>query len=142
MQDYQVTSLSFKQSAVVPYRLVKGEIKILLITTRKGRWIIPKGIIEPELSAAESAAKEALEEAGVVGKIAAEELGKYSYEKWGGTCRVRVFLLRVTKMLDTWEEQFFRRRKWLPLKEAITTVEDEALQKILKKVANVVGGRR
>ena len=69
MQDYAITSQSFKQSAVVPYRLVKNEIEVLLITTRKGRWIIPKGIIEPELSAAESAAKEALEEAGVKGEV-------------------------------------------------------------------------
>ncbi len=134
MPDFQITELSFKQSAVVPYRLVKGEIEILLITTRKGRWIIPKGIIEPGLSAAESAAKEALEEAGVVGQVDENELGKYSYEKWGGICQVRVFLLRVTKLLDTWEEQYFRQRKWLPLKEAIAEVDDEALQKILTKV--------
>ncbi len=134
MPDFQITELSFKQSAVVPYRHVKGEIEILLITTRKGRWIIPKGIIESGLSAAESAAKEALEEAGVMGKLDENEIGNYSYEKWGGTCHVRVFLLCVTKMLDTWEEQFFRRRQWLPIKEAIAAVEDEALQKVLKKV--------
>lgn len=138
MQEDQNLSLLFKQSAVVPYRVVKGEIEILLITTRKGRWIIPKGIIEPGLSPAESAAKEAVEEAGVVGKIADQEIGKYSYEKWGGTCHVRVFVLRVTKMLETWEEQFFRRRKWLPLLEALAEVEDEALQKILKKVPKAV----
>lgn len=138
MPDYAITSQSFNQSAVVPYRLVKGEVEILLITTRKGRWIIPKGIIELELSAAESAAKEALEEAGVIGKVAEKELGKYSYSKWGGTCRVRVFLLCVTKMLDTWQEQFFRRRKWYALDEAIEMVEEEELKKILKRVGKVV----
>lgn len=134
MPDFQITEFSFKQSAVVPYRLVQGELEILLITTRKGRWIIPKGIIEPELSAAESAAKEAMEEAGAIGKLEQNEIGDYTYEKWGGTCHVRVFLLRVTELLETWEEQYFRRRKWLPLKEAIATVEEEALKKVLKKV--------
>ncbi len=139
MHEFQSTSLLFKQSAVVPYRVVKGEIEILLITTRKGRWIVPKGIVEPGLSPAESAAKEAVEEAGVVGKIDEHELGRYSYQKWGGTCHVRVFLLRVTKMMETWEEQFFRRRKWLPLQDAIEEVDDEALQKVLKRVPKVVG---
>lgn len=134
MPDYAITSQSFNQSAVVPYRLVNSELEILLITTRKGRWIIPKGIIEPELSAAESAAKEALEEAGAIGKLEQNEIGNYTYEKWGGTCHVRVFLLRVTKVLDTWQEQFFRRRKWYALEEAIETVEEEALKKVLKKV--------
>lgn len=134
MPDFQITEHSFKQSAVVPYRLVKGEIEILLITTRKGRWIIPKGIIEPGLSAAESAAKEALEEAGAMGELDENEIGNYSYEKWGGICHVRVFLLRATKLLDTWDEQSFRRRQWLPLKEAIATVQDEALRKVLKRV--------
>lgn len=134
MPDFQITEHSFKQSAVVPYRLVKGEIEVLLITTRKGRWIIPKGIIEPGLSAAESAAKEALEEAGAMGELDENEIGNYSYEKWGGICHVRVFLLRATKLLDTWDEQSFRRRQWLPLKEAIATVQDEALRKVLKRV--------
>jgi 8-oxo-dGTP pyrophosphatase MutT (NUDIX family) len=139
MQNYQITTLSFNQSAVVPYRLVKGEIEILLITTRKGRWIIPKGVVEPGLSPAESAAKEAKEEAGALGKLAEKEVGRYAYEKWGGTCRVRVFLLRVTKLLATWEEQSFRRRKWLPLNEAIAIVEDEALRRVLKRVGKVAG---
>lgn len=138
MPDFQITEFSFKQSAVVPYRLVQGELKILLITTRKGRWIIPKGIIEPELSAAESAAKEALEEAGVKGEVAEKELGKYSYEKWGGICHVRVFLLRVTKVLDTWQEQFFRRRKWYALEDAIEAVEEKELKKILKRAGRVM----
>src|SRR5210317_1534724 len=49
-----------RQSGVIPYRVRKGNLEILLITSRRERrWIIPKGIIEPDYSARNSAAKEA-----------------------------------------------------------------------------------
>ena len=41
-----------RQSGVIPYRVRKGNLEILLITSRRERrWIIPKGIIEPDYSA-------------------------------------------------------------------------------------------
>ena len=58
----------------------------LLVTSRKGtRRVLPKGVVEPDLSPAASAAKEALEEAGICGPIDHEPLGTYQYRKWGGT---------------------------------------------------------
>jgi 8-oxo-dGTP pyrophosphatase MutT (NUDIX family) len=130
----------FQQSAVIPYRWRRGEIEILLITTRKGRWIVPKGVVEPDLSPAESAAKEALEEAGVRGVVHERKLGRYSYEKWEGVCSVEVYLLRVTKAHNSWDEDDFRRRQWLPLKEAVATVSEPALRRIMMKVPERVRG--
>jgi 8-oxo-dGTP pyrophosphatase MutT (NUDIX family) len=132
----------FQQSAVVPYRWRRGEIEVLLITTRKGRWIVPKGVIEPNLSPAESAAKEALEEAGVRGILDEHKLGRYSYEKWEGLCRVEVYLLRVTKAFDEWEEDSFRKRQWLPLRNAVAAVSEPALKRLLKKVPERVRSER
>lgn len=55
----------YRQSAVIPYRFCAGQLQLLLITASSGRkWGIPKGIHEPGLSAQDSAAREALEEAG------------------------------------------------------------------------------
>ena len=49
----------YKQSAVIPYRKRDGKTKILLITSRsKNKWIIPKGIIEPERSEERRVGKE------------------------------------------------------------------------------------
>ncbi|MGH7496173.1 MAG: NUDIX hydrolase [bacterium] len=124
----------YEQSAVIPYRVSKGKIEVLLITTRKGRWIVPKGVIERDLSPAESAAKEAVEEAGVSGEVHERKIGRYSYEKWGSICRVEVYLLRVTKVHNAWEEDDFRIRKWLPIKDAIATVSEPALKSMLKRV--------
>lgn len=45
--------------------------QVLLITSSRfaDRWIVPGGGIEPEENAAEAAAREVVEEAGVVGRI-------------------------------------------------------------------------
>jgi 8-oxo-dGTP pyrophosphatase MutT (NUDIX family) len=99
----------YQQSGVIPYRRVQDQLEILLITSiRRGHWIIPKGIIEPHLSPADSACKEAWEEAGIVGQVDGKPLGFYQYVKWGGVCRVRVFLLHVQTVYDQWSEQMYR----------------------------------
>ncbi|KAA0221493.1 NUDIX hydrolase [bacterium] len=129
----------FNQSGVVPYRIAGNEVEVLLITSRRRkRWIIPKGIVEPDLSPAESAAKEALEEAGVTGILHPDEIGEYAYEKWGGVCHVKVFLLQVTQVLDSWEESFLRDRRWLSLPDAIELIEERDLQNILRSISRII----
>ncbi|NUM73213.1 NUDIX hydrolase [candidate division KSB1 bacterium] len=129
----------FNQSGVVPYRIAGNEVEVLLITSRRRkRWIIPKGIVEPDLSPAESAAKEALEEAGVTGILHPDEIGEYAYEKWGGICHVKVFLLQVTQVLDSWEESFLRDRRWLSLPDAIELIEERDLQNILRSISRII----
>ncbi|PUB90441.1 MAG: hypothetical protein DBP01_07560, partial [gamma proteobacterium symbiont of Ctena orbiculata] len=77
----------YKQSSVIPYRMEEGEVEILVVMSSKRKhWVLPKGISEPALSLQDSAAKEALEEAGVEGEVAEEPIGAYSYEKWGAEC--------------------------------------------------------
>lgn len=114
---------------------------ILLITSRKGkRWIIPKGIVEPNLTAAESAAKEALEESGVRGRVAPEPVGSYQYQKWGGTCTVDVFPMEVESSEPTWEEDF-RKREWLPLDKAIARIREKTLRKILSNLPGILSAK-
>ncbi len=127
----------YRQSAVVPYRFRNGELEILLISSRKKKhWVIPKGIVEPELTPLDSAVKEAWEEAGVTGSVPANgSIGNYKYRKWGGTCRVQVFLLAVTEIVEDWPESGFRDRKWVKVHEAVKMTEDQAgLQKILRSL--------
>ncbi|HEX4272082.1 MAG TPA: NUDIX domain-containing protein, partial [Rhizomicrobium sp.] len=53
-------------------------LEVLLITSLNSRrWILPKGWLMPGLSDGQSAAREALEEAGVTGVIATTPLGSY-----------------------------------------------------------------
>ena len=131
----------YRQSAVLPYRVRHDDPEVLLITSRKGtRWVLPKGIVEPELTPSESAVKEALEEAGVQGEVLEPELGNYSYQKWGGTCNVRVFLMKVTTELDTWPEADIRRREWLPFGVAAERVNERQLRNLIRRVPQAIAG--
>ncbi len=118
----------FKQSGVIP--VYKG--KVVLITARGSeRWIVPKGSIEWELSAQESAAKEALEEGGLKGPVLPAEIGTYTYEKNGGRYKVRLYFMNVEKLKEKWDEQSFRKRKLFTPKQAIKKVVPAAVSKIM-----------
>lgn len=122
----------FNQSGVIPYRKKNKTVEVLIITSRNGKkWIFPKGIIEPDLTSEESAAKEAYEEAGVEGKIYPQMVGAYTYSKWGEKCRVQLFLMKVKKILNKWPESSFRNRKWVTYEEAQELVQPAGLRKVL-----------
>jgi len=129
----------YNQSGVIPFRREKDGVQIMLITSRRRkRWVIPKGIVEPDLTPQESAEKEAFEEAGISGKISQETIGEYSYDKWGGTCTVKVFLLEVGKIFEDWPESFFRTREWLSLDQAIERVDEQELKDILRSISRYI----
>ncbi len=129
----------YQQSGVIPYRIKNNQIEVLLITNRRGkRWIIPKGIIEPDLTPQDSAAKEAYEEAGVRGTVFPDLLGTYTYEKWGGVCTVKVYLLKVEALYADWLESYFRQRQWFSLEEAITAIEHPTIKDILNNLSQQI----
>lgn len=125
-------SAYYRQSAAIPFRIDPENLKVLIITSRKRkRWIIPKGGIESSLSPADSAAKEALEEAGIIGQVSSRPIGNYRYSKWGGRYTVEVYPLQVKRLLNHWPENF-RDRKWVSLETAISRMLEPELKKILE----------
>lgn len=125
----------FRQSAAIPFLWEGDVLKIVLITSNSsGNWIIPKGVVERGLTPAESAAQEALEEAGVSGEISADLVAKYKYEKWGGTCHVEVFALQVAEVLTEWDEMNARDRTIVAVEEALAIVKP-SLREILAEFA-------
>ncbi len=124
----------YQQSAVIPFRRRDNNLEILVITSRrKRRWVVPKGVKEPDLSAQDSAAKEALEEAGIEGDVFPASIGSYEYEKWGGTCHVEVYGMEVKKVYEDWLESF-RDRQWVPLEEAVARLGEEDLKAIVQSL--------
>src|SRR5688572_13073405 len=128
-----------KQVAALCWRASDQDgVEILLITSRNSkRWILPKGWLMEGLSAAESAAREAFEEAGVVGKIGGKTIGSYHYlkeRKYGGgvPCRVDVFALQVTAQMEEWPEKGAREIAWLPLEQAAVRVSEPGLRELLR----------
>jgi len=65
------------QVAAVCYRANGSSVEFLLVNTSSGKWTFPKGRVEIALSASESAAAEAWEEAGARGEIEGEAFGVY-----------------------------------------------------------------
>lgn len=122
----------YNQSAIIPFRLKNGKLKILLITSRvKKIWILPKGIIEIGLSPQKSAEKEALEEGGVSSKVFDKLIDEYTYEKWGGKCRVKVYPLHVEKVYKNWDEKNIRKRQWFTFTKATKKINKKELVRIL-----------
>ncbi|MDX2505344.1 MAG: histidine phosphatase family protein [Gammaproteobacteria bacterium] len=120
----------YTQSSVIPYRYNKGKLEILLISSSKNKhYVIPKGIKDPGLSLRESAAKEALEEAGVKGIVAEQPIGFYTYEKWQATCTVTVYPMEVTSIIDKqhWQEKH-RGREWFKPDVASEKLFQQALK--------------
>src|ERR1700704_4175513 len=100
------------QYAALPYRRgSNSRTEVMLVTSREtGRWVIPKGWPQKRKKPHASAAREAREEAGVVGKIEHHPIGSYSYKKRlkSGTlvpCEVRVFPLKVNRQKRGWPEK-------------------------------------
>ena len=110
--------------------------EILLVTSlRTRRWILPKGWPHDGMSLAQSAACEALEEAGVTGTVAEQPIGRYHYlkDKSGSAlpCAVEIFPLLVTGTRDEWPEKGSRELLWLPAEQAVAKIAETGLKRIL-----------
>lgn len=130
-----------RQFAALPVRDENGEMQVLLVTSREtGRWVLPKGWQEKHLTGPELAAKEAYEEAGIVGAVQDEPIGSYGYLKRlpkGNLkpCHVEVFPMRVDNLLDTWPEAQQRRREWFTFAQAAMNVDEAELVELFLKLA-------
>ncbi len=135
MEEQKELESDFNKSCVIPYRVNQGVLEILLITSiRKKKWIFPKGFIEFNFSAFESAKKEAYEEAGVIGENETVELGSFELQKKEGKSIIRVFSMEVTEELKDYPEKNLRKRKWFDSKEAVDKIELPELKLFISKL--------
>lgn len=130
-----------RQVAALPWRRGAEGIEILLVTSRETRrWVTPKGGRMAGRTDAEAAAQEALEEAGVAGRILDEPFGTFRYLKilkrrgarW---CVVSVFPLEVTVEHEDWKEKTERTREWMSAAEAERRVEEPELKALIAAFA-------
>src|SRR5690606_26639954 len=116
------------QYAALPFRMTDDGLLVLLITSRETRrWVIPKGWPEKGLLPHELAAREAYEEAGIVGRVAESPVGSFHYDKQLSVkkavpCVVDVYPLEVEKLLDEWPEKGQRERRWMSPAQAAMLV--------------------
>ena len=127
-----------RQFGALPYRVDDEEgLQILLVTSRDtGRWVVPKGNPIPHRNGPETAAQEALEEAGAEGEIGTSPIGSFRYRKrmrllLPVNAEVRVFPLRVDRLHGAWPEAHQRRRQWFNRAEAAEAVAERGLKRLI-----------
>ena len=132
---------SLTQCAALPYRrLANAAIEVMLITSRDtGRWVIPKGWLGDGLAAQASAARDAREEGGLVGRMGKRSIGRYRYKKRladgsSVACSVEVFALEVERQLKSWPERKERQTRWFMLREAAAAVAEPELAALIRSL--------
>ena len=113
-----------RQVAALVYRIeADRQVRILLLTSLDTkRTIIPKGWPMKGLKDRDAAAREAFEEAGIVGKIGSKAIGRFHYWKRRKTyfsyVRVDVYALKAQEFLDDYPEKGQRQLAWFSPVEA------------------------
>jgi 8-oxo-dGTP pyrophosphatase MutT (NUDIX family) len=133
------------ESGVLAYRRRRksGEPLILMISkTRSKKWGIPKGKVDPYLNFGEAAAKEAFEEAGLIGQVSPHSIGVFRMRKRSATnpqvqriVEVWIYLLEVTETLANWPEKGKRKIKWVSCEAAARHLKEPLLVQLCHRLA-------
>lgn len=131
-----------QQACAVPLRRAHSGVEVCLITSMgRGRWIFPKGVVDPGETHATTALKEAREEAGIEGSLLQPPVGEYGDFKWNVPLLVTVFAMSVELVHETWLEERLRRRRWASFEEAHGLLTEPTLREMLALAAKRFNGR-
>jgi len=131
------------QAAAVCYRVREFSVEFLLVNTSSGKWTFPKGRIEPSLSASESAAREAWEEAGARGRIEHQHFALYTdikrtlgHDNHTREIMIASFLLEVHAAVKPQESD--RNPTWFSPEQARKRLRDARASKYASQISSVI----
>ena len=119
------------KTGVVATREKNGRTEVLLISTKKNGWGIPKGNLMPELGKKKTALEEAYEEAGVLGEIVDGRKATIEHPDW----TLDLYPMKISKLLKKWPEMDWRERAWVPLKKVDKKLSYPALVECVEELA-------
>ena len=110
--------------------------RLVMVTKRRhGDWIVPGGKLEQKLSKKRTAALEAFEEAGVVGKLEKlpqdKKLVIHSHS--GKARKVDIYGLQVRKKLARWPERKQRKRRLVKASQLKQLPLEKPLRKAIQR---------
>jgi len=135
------------QVAAICYRNGSSGVEYCFIKSSSGRRIFPKGRVEKGEDPWNSAAREAKEEAGVLGKVCPATLTSFWYErpKRGTRELVTAYLLEV--VVDKVLREDGRKPKWWTLEKALEKLSKkkhasnaEELKRVLREADAAISG--
>ena len=131
------------QVAAVCYRVRGSSLEFLLVNTSAGKWTFPKGRIEPGLSGSESAAREAMEEAGAEGRIEERHFASYldtkralTHDNRSREILIAAYLLEVQRLSAP--EESDRNPTWFAPPEAQRRLSEQRVPKYASQLATIV----
>ena len=128
----QVAALAVRNDAA-------GQVRVLLMTSRETkRLVVPKGRPMKDRADYSAAKTEAMQEAGIVGRVHKKPVGTYNYWKRLADhfvfCRVKVFLLEFERQLTTWKERDQRQIEWFKIEDAADLVDEPGMSAIIREL--------
>ena len=123
------------KTGVVATRFRNGSREVLLVSTKKNRWGLPKGNLIPRLGKKRTALEEAYEEAGVLGEIRNGRRVRLERARW----ILNLYPMRVDKQLRRWPERDRRHRRWVPVNQLQDWLIRRDLVKGIQKLARPSG---
>lgn len=126
------------QCGAICWRIGRDEqIELLLISSGDtDYWAIPKGDIRRHELQHRCAQRQALDKAGVTGRIGKMPIGQYTHRSsssWS-SLTVSVYLLFVENELKDFRPQGGRRCFWLSARQALNVVREAELQELLRLI--------
>lgn len=124
-----------QQAGVLAY---DDDRRMVIVTSRRtGRWVFPKGAIDPGLTPSQAAQQEAFEEAGLIGEPHSDPIGSYRTPKirppliW--TVEVELYPMRIEQTLETWLEASERQRRFVTIEEAADLLTEPEMLRLARK---------
>ena len=120
---------------------VEGKRTRYLLVSAKRQpdlWVLPKGHLERGESASEAAAREVLEEAGVVASVISS-IGVIEFDTVRGHVRSEFFLMRYEGEGQAGEE---RRLAWMTLDQAVAALTFDDMRQLVRQADRLANGKR